>query len=158
MGAPIERIVIANNTNRGLSDLVNTGTMEPGPVIPTLAPAMDVSVPSNLERFTGDPSQVFQAGYAGDEEIIETIAEVNRRYRYLLDPHTAAAWHVSNSVVGERPVVVVSTAHPAKFADAVERAVGRRPNPPPGFEDLSEKPERVLTIEPDPSELDRLLR
>jgi threonine synthase len=158
MGAPIERIVIANNANRGLSDLVNTGTMEPGPVIPTLAPAMDVSVPSNLERFTGDPSKVFEAGYAGDNEIVDTIAEVSRRYRYLLDPHTAAAWHVSNSVVGERPVVVVATAHPAKFAEAVERAVGRRPNPPPGFEDLSQKAERLMIIEPDPSELDRLLR
>ena len=158
MGAPIERIVIANNTNRGLSDLVNTGKMEPGPVIPTLAPAMDVSVPSNLERFTGDPSQVFKAGYAGDEEIVDTIAEVSRRYRYLLDPHTAAAWHVSKSVVGERPVVVVATAHPAKFADAVERAVGRRPKPPLGFEDPSQKPERLMVIEPDPSELDRLLR
>ena len=119
---------------------------------------MDVSVPSNLERFTGDPSQVFKAGYADDEEIVDTIAEVKRRYRYLIDPHTAAAWHVSNSVVGERPVVVVSTAHPAKFADAVERAVGQRPNPPPGFEDLSQKPERLMIIEPDPSELDPLLR
>ncbi len=158
MGAPIERIVIANNANRGLSDLVNTGSMEPGPVIPTLAPAMDVSVPSNLERFTGDPSQAFKAGYADDEEIVDTIAEVKRRYRYLLDPHTAAAWHVSDSVVGERPVVVVSTAHPAKFADAVERAVGQRPNPPPGFEDLSQKPERLMIIEPDHSELDPLLR
>jgi threonine synthase len=158
MGAPIERIVIANNINRGLSDLVNTGTMEPDPVIPTLAPAMDVRVPSNLERFTGDPSKVFKAGYAGDNEIVDTIAEVSRRYRYLLDPHTAAAWHVSNSVVGERPVVVVATAHPAKFAEAVERAVGRRPNPPPGFEDLSQKAERLMIIEPDPSELDRLLR
>jgi threonine synthase len=158
MGAPIERIVIANNSNRGLSDLVNTGKMEPGPVIPTLAPAMDVSVPSNLERFTGDPSQVFEAGYAGDDEIVDTIAEVSRRYRHLLDPHTAAAWHVSDSVVGERPVVVVATAHPAKFADAVERAVGRRPKAPLGFEDLSQKSERSTVIEPDPSELDRLLR
>jgi threonine synthase len=158
MGTPIESIVIANNTNHGLSDLVNTGTMEPVPVIPTLAPSMDVSVPSNLERFVGDPSQVFKAGFAGDEEIVDTIAEVNRRYRYLLDPHTAAAWHVSNSVVGERPAVVVSTAHPAKFAEVVERAVGRRPNPPPGFEDLSQKPERLMVIEPDPSELDQLLR
>jgi threonine synthase len=158
MGAPIERIVIANNANRGLSDLVNTGTMEPRPVIPTLAPAMDINVPSNLERFTGDPSKVFEAGYAGDNEIVDTIAEVSRRYRYLLDPHAAAAWHVSNSVVGERPVVVVATAHPAKFAEAVERAVGRRPNPPLGFEDLSQKAERLTIIEHDASELDRLLR
>ena len=158
MGAPIETIAIANNTNRGISELVNTGTMESSPVIPTLAPAMDVSVPSNLERFTGDPSQVFSAGYADDEEIVDTIAEVNRRYRYLLDPHTAAAWHVSNSVIGERPVVVVSTAHPAKFGDTVKRAVGKRPKAPPGFEDLSKKPERLMVIDPDPSELDRLLR
>jgi threonine synthase len=158
MGLPIQRIVIANNTNHGLSDLVNTGTMDPGPVTPTVAPAMDVRVPSNLERFTGDPSHVFTAGYAGDEEIVETIAAVNRRHRYLLDPHTAAAWHVSDSVIGERPVVVVATAHPAKFGDVVERAVGRRPKPPPGFEDLAGKPERLTVIDPDPSELDRLLR
>ena len=158
MGVPIETIVIANNANRGLSDLVNTGTMEPGAVIPTLAPAMDINVPSNLERFTGDPSQVFTAGYASDEEIVDTITEVNRRYRYLLDPHTAAAWHVSNSVIGERPVVVVSTAHPAKFSETVERAVGRRPKPPKGFENPSKKPERLTVIETDPSELDRLLR
>jgi threonine synthase len=158
MGAPIETIAIANNTNRGLSDLVNTGTMPHGRVIPTLAPAMDVSVPSNLERFTGDPSQVFSAGYADDEEIVDTIAQVNRRYRYLLDPHTAAAWHVSNSVIGERPVVVVSTAHPAKFGDTVKRAVGKLPKTPPGFEDLSKKAERLTVIDADPSELDRLIR
>jgi threonine synthase len=158
MGVPIETIAIANNANRGLSDLVNTGTMEPASVIPTLAPAMDVSVPSNLERFTGDPSQVFTAGYASDEEILDTIARVNRRYHYLLDPHTAAGWHVSDSLIGERPVVVVSTAHPAKFGDAVERAVGSRPKPPEGFEDPSKKPERLMVIDPEPSELDPLLR
>ena len=158
MGVPIETIAIANNANHGLSDLVNTGTMGPGSVIPTLAPAMDISVPSNLERFTGDPSQAFTAGYASDEEILDTISRVKRRYRYLLDPHTAAGWHVSDSLIGERPVVVVSTAHPAKFGDAVERAVGSRPKLPKGFEDPSQKPERLTVIEPDPSELDRLLR
>jgi threonine synthase len=54
--------------------------------------------------------------------------------------------------------VVVGTAHPAKFAEAVEQAVGRRPETPSGFEDLAGKPERVTVIDPDPSELDRLLR
>jgi threonine synthase len=158
MGVPIETIAIANNANRGLSDLVNTGTMAPGDVIPTLAPAMDVRVPSNLERFTGDPSRAFRAGFVDDQEIVDTIARVNGRYRYLLDPHTATAWHVSDSIVGERPVVVVSTAHPAKFGDVVERAVGRRPKPPRGFDDPSKKPERVTVIDADPSELDKLLR
>lgn len=159
MGAPIENITIANNANRGLADLVNSGSMGEGMrVIPTLAPAMDVSVPSNLERFTGDPAAAFGAGHARDREILDTIAEVEANHGYLLDPHTAAGWFVGTAVIGEGPQVVVGTAHPAKFAEAVERAVGRAPQPPPGFEDLSGREERRTLIDPDASELDRLLR
>jgi threonine synthase len=158
MGAPIEAMTIANNANRGLSNLVNTGSMGDDDVIPTLAPAMDVTVPSNLERFTGDPAETFRAGYATDDEILETIAMVDEEHGYLLDPHTAAAWRVGEAFIDERLQVVVGTAHPAKFADAVQRAVGRAPETPPGFEDLSAKPERLAVIEADPSELDNLLR
>jgi threonine synthase len=127
-------------------------------VTPTLAPAMDVTVPSNLERFTGDPAKAFQAGFATDDEIVETIATVDEEHGYLLDPHTATAWRVGEAFIGDRPQVVVGTAHPAKFADAVQRAVGRAPETPEGFEELTDRPERVVVIDPDPSELDRLLR
>jgi threonine synthase len=158
MGAPIEDIAIANNANRGVARLVNTGTMGNGEVIPTLAPAMDIKVPSNLERFSGDPSRVFRAGHADDRQIRETIAEVDRAHGYLLDPHTATAWHVGGALPRERPQVVVATAHPAKFAEAVEQSVGRRPEPPPGFDDLSRRRERSVLIDVDVSDLDRLLR
>ncbi|MGH8872535.1 MAG: threonine synthase [Acidimicrobiia bacterium] len=158
MGAPIEQITIANNANRGVATLVNTGSMATMEVVPTLAPAMDVKVPSNLERFTGDPTRAFNAGYAEDQQIRETMADVDRRHGYLLDPHTATAWFVGSSVLGERPQVVVGTAHPAKFPDAVEQSVGRRPELPTGFEDLLRRPERSVLIDADPSDLDRLLR
>ncbi len=158
MGAPIERITIANNANRGLAALVNTGSSGDGEVISTLAPAMDIRVPSNLERFTGDPAREFEAGFAGDEQISGTIAEVDRRHGYLLDPHTATAWFVGNATNGDRPQVVIGTAHPAKFSEAVRQSVGRTPQPPPGFEDLVDRPERSTTIAADPSELDRLIR
>jgi threonine synthase len=158
MGAPIEKITIANNANRGLASLVNTGSMGNAEVTPTLAPAMDINVPSNLERFTGDPGEAFQAGYAGDDEIRMTIAEVDTRNGYLLDPHTATAWFVGSDKIGDRPQVVVGTAHPAKFAEAVRQSVGRTPEPPPGFDDLARKPERSVVIDADPSELDRLIR
>jgi threonine synthase len=158
MGVPIEKITIANNANSMLARLVSTGTMTKDEVVPTLAPAMDIAVPSNLERFSGDPGAEFEAGYAGDEEIVSTIASVDRDHGYLLDPHTAAAWFVGESTRGERPQVVIGTAHPAKFAEAVTRAVGRRPQPPDGFADLLDRPERTIEIEADASELDRLLR
>jgi threonine synthase len=158
MGAPIGAMTIANNANRGLTNLVTTGSMGDDEVTPTLAPAMDVTVPSNLERFTGDPAKAFQAGFATDDEIVETIATVDEEHGYLLDPHTATAWRVGEAFIGDRPQVVVGTAHPAKFADAVQRAVGRAPETPEGFEELTDRPERVVVIDPDPSELDRLLR
>lgn len=50
MGAPIERLVIANNRNKGLHDLITTGRLEAGMTHRTISPAMDVSLPSNLER------------------------------------------------------------------------------------------------------------
>lgn len=158
MGAPIEVITIANNANRGVASLVTTGAMGDDEVIPTLAPAMDIGVPSNLERFTGDLSRVFRAGYADDDQIRETIAGVDRDHGYLIDPHTATAWFVGGSVVSDRPQVVVATAHPAKFGEAVEQSVGRRPEPPPGFDQLLERKERSVLIDPAASALDLLLR
>jgi threonine synthase len=157
MGAPIDQITIANNANRGLADLVGTGSMAGGEVVATLAPAMDIGVPSNLERFTADPGGEFRAGFAGDDEIRATIAEVDKSHGYLLDPHTATAWFVGKDTLGARPQVVVGTAHPAKFAEAVEQSVGRKPTPPPGFENLSSRAERSVLIAPEASELDRLI-
>jgi threonine synthase len=51
MGAPIGQLVIANNANRALCDWVESGTFSLGNVIPTLAPSMDIQIPSNLERY-----------------------------------------------------------------------------------------------------------
>ena len=110
------------------------------------------------KKAKGDPVKAFNAGYATDDDLLATIATVDREHGYLLDPHTAAAWHVGEAFQGDRPQVVVGTAHPAKFGDAVEKAVGRPPAIPPGFEDLSTRPERVTVIDPDPSELDRFIR
>lgn len=51
MGTPVERLIIANNRNHGLADLVDGGTLRLEPPHTTLAPAMDIQMPSNLERF-----------------------------------------------------------------------------------------------------------
>jgi threonine synthase len=119
---------------------------------------MDVGIPSNLERFTGDPGIEFEAGFADDEQIMRTIANVDQAHGYLLDPHTATAWFVGSDNIIDRPQVVVATAHPAKFSSVVEASVGRTPEPPPGFEDLSTRAEHTIRITTDPSDLEPLLR
>jgi threonine synthase len=146
MGAPIETITIANNANHGLADLVQTGEMHPGEVIPTSSPAMDIQIPSNLERFTADPTKEFRAGWADDRQVADTIDMVDRDHGYRLDPHTATAWFAGQETKSERPQVVVATAHPSKFDDDIV--------PPEWFPSLEGLPERVVTIDPDLTELE----
>jgi threonine synthase len=158
MGVPIETITIANNANHGLANLIKGGQMRPGPVVATVAPAMDIAIPSNLERFDADPTREFRAGWSDDDQIRRTIAEVADVHGYLLDPHTATAWRAGAEAQGDRLQVVVATADPAKFADTVEAATGTRPALPVGLEDLFERPERETTIAADPSALEAFIR
>lgn len=158
MGVPIADIVLANNQNHYLSDVVTGEPHDEPAVVKTIAPAMDILVPSNFERFQADPVVEFRGGWATDEEIRATIKQVWDEHDYLLDPHTAAAWKVGEEFRQERPQVVVGTAHPAKFAEAISGATGVFPRPPVWLEDVVSQPERITTIPPDYSELDALLR
>jgi threonine synthase len=150
MGAPIERITIATNANRYLADLVADGDAKTGVVVPTLAPAMDIQVPSNLERLGVEPAGEFSAGWVDDAGILETISEVERLHRYRLDPHTAIAWRVGAETRTDLPQLVVATAHPAKFDDRVP--------PPSWFHPLDTREERFTTIDPVATALDALVR
>lgn len=149
MGAAIETITIANNANHYLADLVNTGHAQPQTAIPTLAPAMDIQVPSNLERFSGDPSSEFRASWADDGQIKATMTRVEDQHGYRIDPHTATAWAAGEETMSGRTQVIVSTAHPAKFDQSVE---------PPAWLGAVDGEERIRTIDANTSELEHLLR
>jgi len=150
MGAPIVTITLANNANHALADLVVTGEMRKAPVTETLAPAMDIQGPSNLERMDAELGDEFEAGWSSDEEILATIVEVEEEQGYRLDPHTATAWRAGESTRSGRPQVVVGTAHPAKFDP--------RLSPPDWFPPLHELEEKMVVIDPDPSELTPLIQ
>lgn len=147
MGAPIERIVVATNANRYLADLLASGIDRRSEVVPTVAPAMDIQVPSNFERLPDSAWSDFAAGWADDAAIEATIASVHREHGYLLDPHTAAAWKVSSEVPGHLPRLIVGTAHPAKFSEVVAAAIGKAPEMPPALARLVDLPERHQTID-----------
>ncbi|HEY9213783.1 MAG TPA: threonine synthase, partial [Ancylobacter sp.] len=98
----------------------------------------------------------FDAGRADEEQTLETIARVRRETGYLLDPHTAVAVSVAERVPSDPrvPQVVLATAHPAKFPDAVERACGERPALPPHLADLLQRQERIPTLPNDISAIE----
>ena len=94
-------------------------------------------------------SPTFSAERLDDEE---TLAEISRVYRdsgMLIDPHTATGTAAARRSRSTGATVCLSTAHPAKFPDAVEKATGIRPELPPELGDLMERSERMTDLPAD---------
>ena len=131
MGAPIERIVLAVNANRTIPDFLDTGMYEPRESVATLANAMDVGDPSNMERLRYIFPRIEKmrenvtSFSVSDEEILKTIGDVWKDHQYVVCPHTAAGEFVRRNFVSEQHAIVVATAHPAKFETIVEPVVGQ---------------------------------
>ncbi len=89
----------------------------------------------------------FDAGRASTGEAAASIRETLQRSGYLIDPHTASAMHVARkSMEASVPMIVLATAHPAKFPDAVEAACGTRPPLPDFLSGLMEKEEKFTAL------------
>ncbi len=154
MGLPVHGFKVATNRNDILHRLFNTAEYRSEAVHPSLAPSMDIQVASNFERFLyyaldENPTRVkavmaqikatgvyrfdvlnkaaFSSSRATDEEITAIIRQVYDRYHYIVDPHTACAFKELNPA---RTSVVLATAHPAKFPDAIKAATGQTPTHP----------------------------
>ncbi|MBL7006506.1 MAG: threonine synthase [Spirochaetia bacterium] len=132
MGAPIEKIVLAVNANKTIPDFLNSGSYEPRDSIATLANAMDVGDPSNMERLRHlfpdiEEMRSHVTAYSvSDEQILSTIRDVWNDYHYVICPHTAAGEYVRRNSAAENHSIVVATAHPAKFETIVEPVIGQK--------------------------------
>jgi threonine synthase len=102
----------------------------------------------------------FAAARADDDETLQVISDVWQQDGYLIDPHTAVGIGAARRL--RRPedgtVVCLSTAHPAKFPDAVERATGVRPALPPHMADLMERRESFTVLPNDQAAVERFIR
>ncbi|MEO3998457.1 threonine synthase [Mesorhizobium sp. CAU 1732] len=96
----------------------------------------------------------FDAGRSSMEETAATIRSVLAKSGYLADPHTATAMKVAREHRGDVPMVVLSTAHPAKFPAAVEAACGVSPSLPSWLGNLMERPEKFTVLPSDPKMLE----
>ena len=185
LGLPIDRLIVASNSNDILTRVFHTGDHTLGQVHATTSPSMDIQVSSNFERLLfdvldQDPTRVtdlmhrlktdrtfklepatvarlaehFSAYRADEAEVHATMKTIHERTGYLLDPHTAVGVHAAKQErehTGDHatPMVVLATAHPAKFPDAVEAATGVRPPLPDFLADLYEREERYVEVDND---------
>jgi threonine synthase len=163
IGLPIDRIVLAHNANRTVPEFIETGVLQPRPSIPTLASAMDVGNPSNLERlvklFPGNALAGQVSAFSiTDDDIRRRIRADFADYQRIWCPHTATAAEVYARLPEEekqaRNWVLVATAHPAKFREIIEPLVGKVPVPE-NLRQLYDLPSRFSEIGATLSELRR---
>ena len=134
LGMASRGFVAATNVNDVVPEHLRTGVYRPRPSIPTISNAMDVGDPSNFARilalYEGDVDRLRKdlvGSVHDDDETRECIAEVYRRTGYVLDPHSAVGYlgvDAGRRAFGRGACIVLSTAHPVKFREAVEPAIG----------------------------------
>jgi len=188
MGLPIEKLVIATNQNDILDRAMRSGDYRTHGVRPSISPSMDIQVSSNFERALFDaygrdgaavaalmaelkqggfhisPNAMttlaaqFASGRCSEEETLDTIRRTFAQTGEVLCPHSAVGVKVAEEHLGTVPMITLATAHPAKFPDAVEAAIGQRPALPPRMADLFDRPERVTRAPDDLAALEALIR
>ena len=89
----------------------------------------------------------FSAGRCSETETSDTIRQTLADSDYLLDPHTAVAVHVAKDHHSKGPMIVLSTAHPAKFPTAVKSASGIHPALPEWQKSMMEREEKFTVLE-----------
>ncbi len=159
LGAPVEKIVLAVNANTTIPEFIETGKYTPRPSIATIANAMDVGDPSNMERLRhlfSDHKQILEnmeAISVSDNLIRETIRKTYEKYTYVMCPHTAAGEWVRQNNYADEPSIVVSTAHPAKFETVVEPEIDRVIEIPESLKGMLDTEPRFNRIQPDMNRL-----
>lgn len=161
MGLPVKKLIVASNDNKVLTDFFQSGTYDSKrDLLLTSSPSMDILISSNLERLLyhisgGDTEKVkaamkgldenksydwdlfekdlFEAGFAGEEDITEAIKLAYDKYDYVIDPHTAAAYSVYEAYKertgDDTPTLIASTASPFKFPGKVLDSLGLDKDP-----------------------------
>ncbi len=154
---PIGEIVLASNANLTVPDFLQSGEWRPRPSVATLASAMDVGNPSNMERLRWLFPSVEQlrgklsAVPVSDDAIRATIRRDHRELGQTWCPHTATAAYVYRQLAARRRDerwVLVATAHPAKFNDIVEPLIGETVPVPPALAALLDLPSVLTQVAP----------
>jgi threonine synthase len=157
VGLPIGDVVLAHNANRTVPDFLASGQWQPRASVATLASAMDVGNPSNMERLRALYPELdalrgaVSAVTITDDEIRERIRAGYREHGQIWCPHTAAAAEAWTRLPAARrqagPWVLVATAHPAKFREIVEPLIGRTVAVPESLAQLFARPTHCTDID-----------
>ena len=177
MGLPIDKLIVATNQNDILHRAISKGDYTSKKVSETFSPSMDIQLASNFERLIFEiqgcdsdktkniMAKVKENNYKLDEtslnkinkdflseklsedETINEIKEVFKNHSIVLDPHTAIGYGVAKKLKQDNNCVILSTAHPSKFPEAIKNALGKNEELPPELRNVLKEEEKFEIIE-----------
>ena len=145
-GLKINQIMCTTNVNDVLKRFIDSGILEPQTTQPSVAPSMDIQIPSSLERLIFDLDNnssnfyeslkannkaslskvsieklqhVFSSQTFDDEDIKDEIKLLNEKFEIVFDPHTVTSLRMALDTNSNLPTVAVATASPEKFSNVI---------------------------------------
>ena len=153
-GLPLGHFVAACNDNNVVTRYLSTGNYEVKKSVETISNAMDVGNPSNfvriLEIMQNNFDQLKNALSSYSYDDISTQAAITRVYNdygYTLDPHGAVAFLAAEEFIHDHEhAIILETAHPVKFPEVVEEAIGHPLTIPASVQYLLDKPKQSIPL------------
>jgi threonine synthase len=157
IGLPVTRFIAATNANDAVPRYLLSGEYQPQPAHATYSNAMDVGDPNNFPRLLdlcrnriACVRREIWGHSATDEETLKQMHAVWDRYRYISDPHAAVGILGWEAYRKEHPEpsqgLVLATAHPAKFAEIVQKGIGIAPPLPSRLAEYLQRPKLSRAI------------
>jgi len=151
------KFLSALNSNNVFEEYLKTGEYNPRNTIKTLSNAMDVGNPSNLERLLSifnsnfnEVNKLVKSVSISDSKTEKAITDCYDNYSYILDPHGAVGYAAikqnSSLIENINSVVILETAHPAKFKEIVEKNIGRKLEIPSRLMENLNRPKRTVLL------------
>ncbi len=166
-GMPVKHFIAACNANKVVPEFLATEKYEPKKAVATISNAMDVGDPSNfvriLELFHHEFKELknrLSSESISDEETRQTIKEVYKKEKYLLDPHGAVAYLALQNYLKKNSSLkgyILETAHPVKFYDVVEPVINEKIPIPETVLGILSKKKLTTLMEPDFEDLKEFL-
>jgi threonine synthase len=160
MGMPVSRFLAATNRNDIVPSFLQIGLFDPKPSVKTISNAMDVGNPSNFERildiFDGSVDRIRKSIWGksfNDDQTRQCIKDIFNDTGYIMDPHTSVGLLAAESYLEDTgddcPVITLSTAHPAKFGDIVEKEIGQPVPVPDRLKECMDKKKQSIRVKKD---------
>ena len=183
LGLPVDKLIVATNKNDILHRAISGGDYTQKKVEETNTPSMDIQIASNFERLLYDVkdcdsevtkdvmSKIKNNSYKIDKndldkikknfisemldenETVEMIKTINNEHKIVVDPHTAVGIGAARKLGLEKNCVVLSTAHPCKFPQAIEDAISRTEDLPDSLNYVYDRKEKFELL---PNEIEKV--